>query len=137
MSGQPKKNDYFNGNKGKLWINGIEVVTCIKGKAVRKIKYEDMPAPSGDGTVRVKVGETIEFNATFKLLGDEDIGAFNESDDISLVLANENISGGVTKRVKLDGLTFDEEILVDFEKGKVAEIELVGQAESMEWLQEK
>ncbi len=137
MAGQPKKNDFFNGNKGKLWINGIEVVTCTKGKAVRKIKYEDMPAPIGDGTVRVKVGETIEFNGTFKLLGDEDFKGFNEADDVSLVLANTNMSGGVTKRVKLDGVTLDEEVLVDFEKGKVGEIELSGQAETMEWLQEK
>ena len=63
--------------------------------------------------------------------------AFNESDDISLIVATTNISGNVTKRLKLDGVTFDEEVLVDFEKNKVTEIELSGQAETFEWLQEK
>lgn len=135
--GQPKKNDYFNGNKGKLWINGIEVATCTKGKAVRKISYEEIPAPVGDGKVRIKTGETIEVNVTFKLLGRENFDAFNETEDTSLILSDENISSGVTKRVKLDGLTFDEEVLVNFEKGKVGEVELTGQAETMEWLQEK
>ncbi|MEG0730382.1 MAG: hypothetical protein RR421_03650, partial [Cetobacterium sp.] len=108
-----------------------------KSKAVRKNKYEEIPAPIGDGTVRVKVGETIEFSGTFKFLGSENLDAFNESEDISLILANTNISGKITKRLKLDGVTFDEEVLVDFEKNKVAEIELSGQAETMEWLQEK
>lgn len=133
----PKKNDYFNGNKGKLWVNGEEVVTVTKSKAVRKNKYEEIPAPIGDGTVRIKVGETIEFSGTFKFLGSENLDAFNESEDISLILANTNISGKITKRLKLDGVTFDEEVLVDFEKNKVTEIELSGQAETMEWLQEK
>ncbi|MGL4365633.1 MAG: phage tail tube protein [Cetobacterium sp.] len=133
----PKKNDYFNGNKGKLWINGEEVVTVGKSKVVRKIKYEEHPAPTGDGIARVKVGQTIEFSGTFKFLGTESLDAFNESDDISLIVATTNISGNVTKRLKLDGVTFDEEVLVDFEKNKVTEIELSGQAETFEWLQEK
>ncbi|MGL4672609.1 phage tail tube protein [Cetobacterium sp.] len=131
----PRKNDFFNGNKGQLWINGKDVLTVVKAKAVRKPKYEELPAVTGDGTVRVKVGETIEFTGTFKYLGTEELDAFNESEDVSLVIANANISGKVTKRLKLDGVTFDEETLVDFEKGKVVEVELSGQAETHEWLQ--
>lgn len=132
----PKKNDYFSGNKGNLWINGKEVLTVVKAKAIRKPKYEEIPAPIGDGTVRVKVGEILEFNGTFKYLGTEELDAFNEEEDVSLVIANTNISDKVTKRLKLDGVTFDEETLIDFEKGKVQEIELSGQAETHEWLQQ-
>lgn len=137
MAGEkPKKNDYFNGNKGKLWINGIAVLTVSKSKVIRKIKYEEVPAPIGDGTIRIKVGETVEFTGTFKST-DEDFDGFNESQDISLVLSNENIAGNITKRLKLEGVTFDEETLIDFEKGKVFEIELSGQAETFDWLQKK
>lgn len=135
MANNPKKNDYFNGNKGKVWINGVPAVTITKGKAIRKIKYEEVPIPGRDTSARIKVGETIEISLTLKLLGDEDFDAFNESEDISVIIANENISGKILKRLKLDGVTFDEESLVDFEKGKVGEIELSGQAQSYEWLQ--
>lgn len=135
MANNPKKNDYFNGNKGKVWINGIPAITITKGKAIRKIKYEEVSIPGKDTSARVKVGETIEVSLTLKLLGDEDFDAFNESEDISVIIVNENISGKILKRLKLDGVTFDEESLVDFEKGKVGEVELSGQAQSYEWLQ--
>lgn len=131
-----KKNDFFNGNKGQLWINGKEVLSVIKAKVIRKIKYEDVPSQFGDGNTRVKVGETIEFSGTFKYFGTEDMDAFNENEDISLIVANSNISSKVTKRLKLDGVTFDEETLIDFEKGKVQEVELSGQAETYDWLQQ-
>lgn len=132
----PKKNDFFNGNKGKLWFDGKEVLTVIKCKVVRKIKYEEIPAPIGDGMIRIKVGETTEFSGTFKYLGDEDLDLFNESEDISLIVANESMSGRVNKRLKLDGVTFDEETLIEFEKNKVCEVELSGQAETSNWLQQ-
>lgn len=127
------RNEFFNGNKGQIWIDGIPVLTCSKAKIVKKIKYEDIPAIEGGGNKRIPVGHTIEVNFAFKLSGKEIINL--TSNDITLIAANSNINGTVTKRVKCDGLTFDEEVLLDFEKGKVGEIELAGQAETYDILQ--
>lgn len=129
------RNEFFNGNKGQVWIDGIPVLTCTKAKIVKKIKYEEIPAIEGEGNKRIPVGHTIEVNLAFKLNGKESIDL--TSNDITLIAANTNINGMITKRVKCDGLTFDEEVLLDFEKGKIGEIELAGQAETYDILQEQ
>ncbi|MGL6113504.1 MAG: phage tail tube protein [Cetobacterium sp.] len=131
------KNDYFNGNKGQLWLNGKEILTVKKCKVVRKPKYEEIPDGMTGGTRRVLVGHTIEFSGTFIYLGNEDLDLFNESEEVDGVIANTNMAGKVTKRLKLLDMTFDEETLLDFERGKVQEIELSGQAVDSQWLQEK
>lgn len=74
---------------------------------------------------------------TYKNTGIEDLKAFNESDDVSVIMSETNINGDVTRRVKADGVTFDDETLIQFEKNKVGEIELSGQAETYEILQDK
>lgn len=132
-----KKNEYFNGNKGQLWLNGKEVLTVKKVKVVRKPKYEEVPDGNTGGIRRVAVGYTIEFSGTFIYSGLESLDLFNESEEIDGIVANTNMSGKVTKRLKLLDMTFDEETLIDFEIGKVQEIELAGQAAEMQWLQEK
>jgi len=132
-----KKNEYFNGNKGQLWLNGKEVLTVKKVKVVRKPKYEEVPDGNTGGTRRVEVGYTIDFSGTFIYSGLEELDLFNQSEEIDGIVANTNMSGKVTKRLKLLDMTFDEEVLVDFEKGKVQEMELAGQAAELQWLQEK
>lgn len=132
-----KKNEYFNGNKGQLWLNGKEILTVKKAKVVRKPKYEEVPDGNTGGIRRVVVGYTIEFSGTFIYSGLENLDLFNESEEIDGIIANTNMSGKVTKRLKLLDMTFDEETLVDFENGKVQEIELAGQAADMQWLQDK
>lgn len=132
-----KKNEYFNGNKGQLWLNGKEVLTVKKVKVVRKTKYEEIPDGNTGGIRRVPVGYTIEFSGTFIYSGLENLDLFNESEEIDGIVANTNMSGKVTKRLKLLDMTFDEEILIDFEIGKVQEVELAGQAADVQWLQDK
>lgn len=137
MAAAIKKNDHFNGNKGQLWLNGKEVLTVEKVKVVRKPKYEEVPDGKTGGVRRVEVGHTIEFSGTFVYSGKEDLDLFNVSEEIDGIVANTNMSGNVTKRLKLMDMTFDEETLIDFETGKVQRIELSGQAAEMQWLQEK
>ena len=60
---------------------------------------------------------------------------FNLNEDISLIASNSNIADSSRRRVRCDGVTFDEQTLIDFEKHKVQEIELNGQAESAEILE--
>ena len=60
---------------------------------------------------------------------------FNHNEDISVIMANSNISDTKRNRIKLDGVTFDEETLMNFEKHKVEEVELTGQAETSDWLE--
>ncbi|MGL6063764.1 MAG: phage tail tube protein [Fusobacteriaceae bacterium] len=135
--GVPKGNQYFNGNKGEVWINGIPAITCYKGEIIKKNKYEDIPAPTGDGTIRVFTGHTIEVSLAYRRTGVEDFEAFRTSEDVSLIIAETNIDGKITRRIKADGITFNDETLSKFEKNKVGEIELSGQAETYEVLQEK
>ena len=137
MATKPPKNVYFNGNKGEVWINGILVFTAYKASIIKKNKYEEFPSPTGNGTTRVLVGYSIEVTMTYKNTGIEDLKAFNESDDVSVIMSETNINGDVTRRVKADGVTFDDETLIQFEKNKVGEIELSGQAETYEILQDK
>lgn len=137
MAPSIKKNEYFNGNKGQLWLNGKAVLTVEKAKVIRKPKYEEVPDGKTGGTRRVEVGHTIEFTGTFIYSGEEDLDLYNPSEEIDGIIANENMSGRITKRLKLMDMTFDEETLIDFEKGKVQKIELSGQAAEHQWLQEK
>lgn len=135
---RPKKNDYFNGNKGELWVNGKKVMTAMKVSSKKKIKYEEFPSPSGDGMERVKVGHEIEISVSFKSTSDDDadkFDAFNESEDIEIIASDSNISGTAKKRAKFIGVTFDEEPLINWEKNKLGEIELSGKASDHEWLQ--
>ena len=56
---------------------------------------------------------------------------FNLDEDITVIMNDANINGTKKRRVKCDGVTFDEETLISFEKGKVKEITLNGQAETV------
>ena len=49
----------------------------------------------------------------------------------TIIMNDANINGTKKRRVKCDGVTFDEETLISFEKGKVKEITLNGQAETV------
>lgn len=130
-----KKNDFFNGNKGSVFIDGTEIGTVTKGKASTKKEYESFPSPNGAGKIRVPTGETYTISLTYKPTSEDDFDAFNENEDITVILADENINGKATKRLKCMNVTFDEETLINFEKNKVSEIELSGEFESKEWLQ--
>lgn len=73
---------------------------------------------------------------TYRRTGTErEIEMFNHNEDISVIMANSNISDTKRNRIKLDGVTFDEETLMNFEKHKVEEVELTGQAETSDWLE--
>ena len=131
-----KRTEFFNGNKGELWIAGTQVGTCSKCKITKKITYEDIPAINGNGFIRVPVAENYEIAATFRSNGEEfDIDMFNLEEDISVIASNSNIADTARRRVRCDGVTFDEQTLIDFEKHKVQEVELNGQAESAEILE--
>ena len=117
----------FNGNDATVWINGIPVLFCTKGKIVKKIEYEEIPAPTGGGKKRIEVGHTIEVSMTCKSTGTENVSL--DSDDIEVIMADINIGGTLLKKIKASGVTFDEQTLIDFEKNKVTELELTGQAE--------
>jgi len=124
---------FFNGNNAMVWINGLPILSCHKGKVVKKIKYDELPAATGGGTVRVEVGHTYEVSMSYRPTGIEK-AALLLSDDMSIIMTDVNINGTVLKKVKADGITFNEETLIDFEKNKVSEIELSGQAEKVKTL---
>ena len=56
---------------------------------------------------------------------------FNLDEDITVIMNDANINGTKKQRVKCDGVTFDERTRVYFEKGKVKEISVAGQAETV------
>lgn len=131
-----KRTEYFNGNSGEVWITGTKVGTVSKGKVVKKQNYEEIPAPDGNGVVRVPTFETIEVAMTFRPTGAEcEIDAFNLDEDVTVIMANSNIADTARRRVRCDGVTFDEQSLINFEKHKVEEVELSGQAETVEILE--
>lgn len=131
-----KRTEYFNGNSGEVWITGTKVGTVSKGKVVKKQNYEEIPAPDGNGVVRVPTFETIEVAMTFRPTGAEwEIDAFNLDEDVTVIMANSNIADTARRRVRCDGVTFDEQSLINFEKHKVEEVELSGQAETAEILE--
>ena len=131
-----KRTEYFNGNSGEVWIVGTKVGTVSKGKVVKKQNYEEIPAPDGNGVVRVPTFETIEVAMTFRPTGAEwEIDAFNLDEDVTVIMANSNIADTARRRVRCDGVTFDEQSLINFEKHKVEEVELSGQAETVEILE--
>lgn len=131
-----KRTEFFNGNGGEVWIAGTKVGTISKGKVVKKQNYEEIPAQSGDGTVRVPTHSTIEVSMTYRPTGTEwDIDMFNLNEDIAVIMSNSNIADTTRRRVKCDGVTFDEQSLINFEKHKIEEIELSGQAETADILE--
>ena len=73
---------------------------------------------------------------TYRPTGAEwEIDAFNLNEDITVIMANSNIADTARRRVKCDGVTFDEQSLINFEKHKVEEVELSGQAETADILE--
>ena len=56
---------------------------------------------------------------------------FNLDEDITVIMNDANINGTKKQRTKCDGVTFDERTRASFEKGKVKEIQLTGQAETV------
>lgn len=128
-----KRSSYYNGNKGEIWIGGVKIGTCNKAEAKTKYNYEEVDNPDvPGGKIRVKTGEVNEISATYKSTGtEEEIDMFNSDEDITIILSDATINGTYKKRVKCDGITFDEQTHISFEKGKVKEIQLQGQAETI------
>lgn len=132
-----KRTTYFNGSSGELWVLGEKIGTVSKGKVVKKQNYEEIPNPDvKGGVIRVPTNHTWEISFTFRPTGEQDkIDMFNLDEDVAVIMSNANIADTARRRVKCDGVTFDEQSLIDFEKHKVGEIELSGQAETVETLE--
>ena len=128
-----KRSGYHNGNSGEVWIAGKKVGTCNKGEVKTKYNYEEVDNPEvPGGKIRVLTGKTNEISVSYKSTGtEEEIDMFNLDEDITVIMNDANINGTKKRRVKCDGVTFDEETLISFEKGKVKEITLNGQAETV------
>ncbi|WP_293958302.1 hypothetical protein [uncultured Fusobacterium sp.] len=128
-----KRSGYHNGNSGEVWIAGKKVGTCNKGEVKTKYNYEEVDNPEvPGGKIRVLTGKINEISVSYKSTGtEEEIDMFNLDEDITVIMNDANINGTKKRRVKCDGVTFDEETLISFEKGKVKEITLNGQAETV------
>lgn len=128
-----KRSGYHNGNSGEVWITGKKVGTCNKGEVKTKYNYEEVDNPEvPGGKIRVLTGKINEISVSYKSTGtEEEIDMFNLDEDITVIMNDANINGTKKRRVKCDGVTFDEETLISFEKGKVKEITLNGQAETV------
>lgn len=128
-----KRSGYHNGNSGEVWIVGKKVGTCNKGEVKTKYNYEEVDNPEvPGGKIRVLTGKINEISVSYKSTGtEEEIDMFNLDEDITVIMNDANINGTKKRRVKCDGVTFDEETLISFEKGKVKEITLNGQAETV------
>lgn len=127
---------YFNGNKGKAWVAGSKIPTTFKGHADKVQNYEEIPAENGDGVIRVPTSSKLELSISYKKTGAEwEIDMFDLEKDITVILAEENIDGSIRRRCKFDGVTWDKQSLINFEKQKVGEVELTGQAETHEILE--
>lgn len=125
MAKDVSANDYWNG-QGEIWVNGLCIDTCSKAEIKKKNKYQEVPMPIGLGTKRIIVGYTIDVSFTYQKTSDE---VDFSSDDIELIVTTKNTNGTKSDRVKAVGITFDEETLASFERGKVQEITMSGQAE--------
>lgn len=128
-----KRSGYHNGNNGEVWVAGKKVGTCNKGEVKTKYNYEEVDNPEvPGGKIRVLTGKINEISVSYKSTGtEEEIDMFNLDEDITVIMNDANINGTKKRRVKCDGVTFDEETLISFEKGKVKEITLNGQAETV------
>ncbi|MGB6128822.1 MAG: hypothetical protein WBG30_08735 [Psychrilyobacter sp.] len=124
-------NNYNNGNRGTIWINGIPILNCYKASIEKKINYENIPHPTIPGAeIRVPVGRTIEVGFAFKKTLATKVIDF-ESDDITMIMTDVNNNNTSVSTTEASGVTFDSTVIDAFEKGKVGEIEMSGQAEDM------
>jgi hypothetical protein len=127
-----KGNLAFDGNNGTIWVKGLPILTVSKAEAKKKISYEDVPATTGGGNVRIEVGHTIEVSFSMLKTGLENFegtGLFSKPD---MIFTEVNAQKTLIKTVKCSGITFDEITLASFEKNKVGMIEMTGQAETYE-----
>lgn len=124
-------NNYNNGNRGKLMINGIPILTCTTANIEKKIEYGEEPHPTiPGGKLRIELGHTIEVSFSFKKTLETKILDFT-SDDITIIVTDINNNGTVIETTEASGITFDSHYIKAFEKGKVGEIEMSGQAQDM------
>ena len=71
----------------------------------------------GNGFIRVPVSENYEYLIYFRSNGaEQDVDMFNLDEDVSLIASNSNIADSSRRRVRCDGVTFDEQTLIDFER---------------------
>lgn len=128
-----KRSGYHNGNSGEVWIAGKKVGTCNKGEVKTKYNYEEVDNPEvPGGKIRVLTGKINEISVSYKSTGtEEEIDMFNLDEDITVIMNDANINGTKKQRIKCDGVTFDERTRASFEKGKVKEIQMTGQAETV------
>lgn len=131
MGKKASGNNYNSGNKGTIWINGIPILNCYKASIEKKIEYEEIPHPTKPGSkIRVEVGYTIEVGFAFKKTLETKLIDFG-SDDITMIMTDTNNNTTVVETTEASGITFDSTVIKAFEKGKVGEIEMSGQAEDM------
>ena len=133
-------NNYFIGNKGRVWINDVLYADCYKAEMKRQNTYEEIPDQNGNGMIQVPVGYSISGSISIRKKGNESIlqelkKDKNNSLDISVIIKEEHPVTGKTERIKYIGVTVDEFPLSQFENRKITEIELPLKAVDYEVLQ--
>jgi hypothetical protein len=124
-----KGSKYYNGNKGKLWIDGVEYAECYKAEMKRTNNYETIPDPNGYGDIQVPLGYAIEGTITIRKQGNEAILLALKADkdgssEYNIILKEENVSSGLFETIMYKDCTFDEFPLSQFESRTITEIEL-------------
>ena len=135
-----KGNNYFTGNKGRVWIDDINYADCYKADMKRSNNYEEIPDPEGEGMIQIPNGYSIAGSITMRKKGNEQILRDLKNDktgsrSLSVIIKEENPLNGVIERVKYIDCTVDEFPLSQFESRAVTEIELPLKARDYEVLQ--
>lgn len=119
-----KKKQFFNGNEGRVYINGLPLLSVIKASVKKTIKYETIPQEDG-GEAEEEVGHSYEANFTFKSTGTERV-MLNGNEEIMITVMNKNMNGTILQHLRLEDFTPKDITLFEFERGKIQEEEFSG-----------
>lgn len=120
----------INGSFGEVWINGSQLSQCKKLSAKVEIKKEDVPIPGTLKTGKKMTGYEGKGSMTlFKissLIQNEMVNNLKSGilPTMSVVSSIKDPAAFGAERVKLTGVTFDDITLIDWEVGKLGELEL-------------
>lgn len=136
-----RSNQYWNGSNGQLWLDDTEFDKVKSFETKMMIEWEDIPA--GLQNDRMLLGVAYEGSFSYRksdrnhrTLMDKVFKLYSQGivPAISIVGKAFNKATGVTERVKIVGITFDELTIMNWEEKSAVEVEVPFKAYDVEIL---
>lgn len=133
-------NKILRGSFGRAWINGINFANIKSFEAKVSFEYEEVDAGEDLGKHQRLIGYTVDGTIVLHKINSEiprllkDIPITGDVPDVKIIVTLDDPSAYGAERVELTEVTFDEMMLLKFERKALVEEELPFKAASYRFL---